>query len=197
MHGKHSAQRHVQWLMNDKPLGDNDDGKLLRTELNFVQFRKILELIAFSSLTAHKEDYARAHKNFGQHWRAVDMLKVIEGINPHFYPRPLEGPVKHAAGHWHFTTMADNFLTRTDFEALYDACGDVLHSNNPFSGKQPRISLPFNPTQYADRIKNLLKLHAIQMAGGQSVWLVTVTNDKVLVQNANATPPDSTLSPNK
>jgi len=39
-------------------------------ELIFVQFRKILELIAFSTLTANREKYSIAHANFSLHWKA-------------------------------------------------------------------------------------------------------------------------------
>src|SRR5262245_30818160 len=78
MQGIRRRVTYVKWLINDKPLGDEAHGKLLRTELNFVQFRKILELIAFSTLTANKEKYAEAHANFSTHWKAVRMLEAVE-----------------------------------------------------------------------------------------------------------------------
>jgi hypothetical protein len=62
----------------------------------------------------------------------------------------------------------------------------VLHVQNPFAGKDHTIDLPYNPNEYADRIRNLLKQHVVQMVDGATVWLVTITNDKVLVQNATA-----------
>jgi hypothetical protein len=67
----------------------------------------------------------------------------------------------------------------------------VLHVQNPFAGKDHTIDLPYNPNEYADRIRNLLKQHVVQMVDGATVWLVTITNDKVLVQNATGTPPPS------
>jgi hypothetical protein len=43
----------VRWLCGtDRPLGNHT---MLTEELVFVQFRKILELIAYSSLTANRE----------------------------------------------------------------------------------------------------------------------------------------------
>ena len=58
-------------------------------ELVFVQLRKVLELIAFASLTANKDKYCAAHANFATHWRAKSMLEELEKINPDFYPMPI------------------------------------------------------------------------------------------------------------
>lgn len=40
------------------------------TESVCLQFRKILELIAFGSLIANKEHYSAVHKKFESHWNA-------------------------------------------------------------------------------------------------------------------------------
>jgi hypothetical protein len=59
------------------------------------------------------------------------MLADIEKINPNFYPVPLEaGTSGHEAAL--VSRRADSYLTRKDFERLYDVCGDVLHMRNPF-----------------------------------------------------------------
>lgn len=75
----------VRWLYDAKPLGGHS---MLVEELVFVQLRKILELIAFSSLTANKEKYAAAHEKFATHWKAKAMLDSIEELNPHSIPFP-------------------------------------------------------------------------------------------------------------
>lgn len=38
-----------------------------------LQFRKVFELIAFASLTAHKELYSAAHSDFAKHWQAPSL----------------------------------------------------------------------------------------------------------------------------
>ena len=110
MQGIRRRVSYVKWLMNDKPPGNEDSGKLLRTELNFVQFSKILELIAFSTLTANKSKYAAAYKNFSTHWKAVKMLEAVEDLNLNFYPRHLDGPTKQPNGTWHFSTPEGGYL---------------------------------------------------------------------------------------
>jgi len=44
-------------------------------EIVFLQFRKMLELIAFSSLIANKGVYSKDHASFATEWRATQMLK--------------------------------------------------------------------------------------------------------------------------
>ena len=41
-------------------------------EFVFLQLRKILELIAFASLTANKEKYSAVHAKFATHWKAKE-----------------------------------------------------------------------------------------------------------------------------
>jgi hypothetical protein len=41
-------------------------------ETTFLQLRKILEVIAFASLTANKDVYSAAYATFATHWNAAD-----------------------------------------------------------------------------------------------------------------------------
>jgi hypothetical protein len=106
-------------------------------ELVFVQFRKILELIAFSSLTANKEIYAIARANFSKHWKAKLMLDAVGKLNRNFYPLPLSLPETLPNGVKNMTPLAEDFLTKDDFEFLYDESSEALHERNPFSTTDP------------------------------------------------------------
>jgi hypothetical protein len=55
-----------------------------------LQLRKILELIALSSLVAHKKEYAKQYPKFASNWHAERILRDIEKINKDFYPRPIK-----------------------------------------------------------------------------------------------------------
>ena len=62
------------------------------TECVYLQFRKILELIAMSSLVANRqtmEKMNRSRKQLGNQWNGDAILKLVEGINPDFYPVPI------------------------------------------------------------------------------------------------------------
>src|SRR5690349_16787754 len=90
----------VRWLVMTARALQVDH--FLITEGVFVQFRKILELIAFASLSAHRELYSQAYANYHMHWRAKDMLNAVEKLNPNFYPVALMPPVKTGDNSWHF-----------------------------------------------------------------------------------------------
>src|SRR3989442_14231436 len=88
-------------------------------EFVFLQLRKILELIAFASLSANKEQYSAAHAKFATHWNAKRMLADLEKVNPDFYPTPSAPPVIYptpsAIQMKHVPAIADGFLTKDDF----------------------------------------------------------------------------------
>jgi hypothetical protein len=144
-------------------------------ELIFVQFRKILELIAYSSLSANKEKYAEANAKFAEHWKAVRMLDALEKINPHFYPVPVE--VTQKAGTKLLTPITDGFLTKEEFARLYDASSDILHMRNPFSAKDPTFQIGYSVQDWVARIQRLLRLHFINLVDQDEKWVVEIPAD--------------------
>jgi hypothetical protein len=86
-------------------------------ELVYLQLRKVLEEIAFSSLAANKAEYSTLHANFAKHWKAEKILQVLEGVNADFYPQPLAAPIS-AKGFHHFDLLYPSdqrTLTATDY----------------------------------------------------------------------------------
>ena len=146
---------------------------LLDFEVVALNIRKILELIAFASLSANKESYSLVHSDFASHWNAKRLLNKLEAIHPDFYPKPVRqevldsGPPRRI----HFHESTDDFLTRTQFVELYDLCSQIIHTRNPFS---PSIHVDFqrSPWIWANRIEALLRLHLIRLAGAPEVWVV-------------------------
>src|SRR5258708_33794616 len=71
------------------------DGKELASftvtsvEAIYLQFRKILELIAFGSLVANKDIFSKVHSKFSKYWNAELLIKDLGRVNPHFYPQPV------------------------------------------------------------------------------------------------------------
>jgi hypothetical protein len=139
-------------------------------ELVFIQLRKALELIAFSSLIANEKQYSAAHANFAQHWRAKDMLKAVEKLNADFYPVAIQKPKVLANGTKYVALVLDGFLTKDDFVFLYDACSEFMHTKNPFGTADPVVRLRYSVRQWAERILNLISLHFVHLVDG-SVWI--------------------------
>jgi hypothetical protein len=130
-------------------------------ESEALQLRKILELIAYASLVAHKDAYIKVRKSINLDWHAKRIIKTIEELNPGFYPIPTRGVQN---GNW--KTVRSGFMTKKEFATLYDRCGGILHAKNPFSRSSQR-ELMFHERMpiYVKRIENLIQEHRVRLAG--------------------------------
>jgi len=130
-----------------------------------LQIRKILELIALSSLVANKEEYSKIREKFHRDYHAKRILNTIEGVNPEFYPVPCRQvldkttrkPIQNIA-------LKSGFLTRKEFENIYDRCGGLLHADNPFSQKRDIDNFIKIVPQWMEKIRALLNLHEVQLS---------------------------------
>ncbi len=153
-------------------LGDDSaDG-----EVACIQLRKVLELIAFASLSVNREQYAAAQPKYMHEWRAKQILKNIETVHPDFYPAPVV-PQKVGQNRWHFERPTGGFLTREDFVFLYDRSCDGLHESNPFSGRPRIVDFERPIAQWVARIEGLLSHHLIRRLDQREVLLVQLNGD--------------------
>ncbi len=149
-------------------------------ELVYLQLRKILEEIAFSSLAANKAEYSTLHANFAKHWKAEKILQVLEGVNADFYPQPLDAPISGQGFH-HFDLLTSDFLTREEFAVLYDASSEVLHTRNPYSQEDPVIQAKYSGNQWVSRIQRLLSWHSVHLLSGEVLIVNIPSNGAVHV----------------
>ena len=149
-----------------------------QVESIYLQFRKILELIALGSLIAHKEEYSKQRANFAQDWHAAKILKAIEKINPAFYPLPTR-QVRDASGKVVRTeNISEPYLTRGEFVNLYQSCSTLLHAGNPF-GKRKNYEAFWNAApNWRAKIMSLLNHHQIQLSQHDLQLWVFMQNEK-------------------
>lgn len=136
----------------------------INVESLYLQFRKTLELIAFGSLVANKEKYSEARAEYSSDWNAKRVLKLVERLNPRFYPEPInQVPVVGERYKTDLKPVTENFLSRAEFEILYDRCGGVLHSENPYGDTYKYDELWAEGIGWATKIRNLLNCHSIHL----------------------------------
>ena len=110
--------------------------KATTIESAYLQFRKILELIALGSLVANKDEFSKVYNDFAKYWNARHLLKDLERLNPNFYPRPVvEVPSKRAGTKMDLQDKKDGFLTKDEFLKLYEKCGAIMHAGNPYGSQ--------------------------------------------------------------
>lgn len=109
-------------------------GNVFDIENICLQIRKLLELIAMSSLIMNKEAFEKAEKSFKTMWNAKLILKDIKRIHPQFFPMSISGTLsKNENGSWVMDEINHKPLTEETFCKIYDKCGAALHIPNPFS----------------------------------------------------------------
>ncbi len=147
--------------------------KYLITEVEFLclQFRKILELIALSSLIANKDEYSKQHEKFGKHWNARLIFQDLERINPSFYPIPTNQILKEINGKriFELEPITDGFLTKENFLLVYEKCGGMLHADNPYGQKRDIEALKQEFPEWINKIIKLLNHHNILLVDGETM----------------------------
>lgn len=164
--------------------------ELLDGELIFLQFRKILEQVAFASLAANKEVYAAARAKFAADWRAKKILEYLESVNPEFYPQPFtiaSVAIESGRRRFHFEPLESGFLTKDEFAELYEYCADILHARNPYGAGSPIVNTRLSAPEWLSRIEKLITLHRVHLISG-GCWLGAVPDKDGRVHTYTAEP---------
>lgn len=141
-------------------------------ELVSLNLRKILELIAFSSLVANKEIYSKVHKEYLHHWRTGKLIENIEKLNPDFYPKPLQLPSPIGQGPTNFLDSNKPYLKRDEFSRLLNLCSDVLHVWNPYSSRERKIDFELPVLEWIRKIQYLLDIHCVRLVGSAVILII-------------------------
>jgi hypothetical protein len=148
--------------------------RISAVEFVSLQIRKILELIALASLASHKEEFAKQHQKFAEMWRARKILKDLEKLNPGFYPVPTEQVRDPQTGSVLQTrNVSKPFLTKQDFERVYQDCSAALHAQNPFGPQVDILRIESEFPSWMERIQNLLNHHQVQLLNSKhQLWIL-------------------------
>ena len=147
--------------------------KATTIESIYLQFRKILELIAFGSLVANESVYSAVYADYAKEWRAKRLLERLEQVNPGFYPRPIEEvPSKRPGAKMDWLDVASGFLTKDEFIELYAQSSALIHSPNPFKPPTDYASAEKRMREWDEKIRRLLNCHQIHLVGDPNIYLV-------------------------
>ena len=151
----------------------------------YLQFRKILELIALGSLVANKDAFSSVYQDFAKYWNAELLVKDIERLNPGFYPRPIiQKPSNRPGVKMEWLERQGDYLTKDDLIKLYKKCGAIMHSGNPYGSQVDLAYYESKITYWLDRVVNLLNAHHITLVNDPNLYLIQM--------GANNAPPNYT-----
>lgn len=152
------------------------------TDIEFLclQFRKILELIAFSSLTAHRHEYEEARKSFDRDWKADKILESVKKLNPDFYPMPRKQIINNVTGKVEkLEEITDSYLTEDKFIEVMKTCVDFLHAKNPYRETYADLlKLRKKMCVWRKEIITLLNHHIVQLPDQDfQLWVLMESKD--------------------
>lgn len=146
----------------------------IRVELLVMQIRKILEIIALSSMVANEKDYLETYDKIEKHYHAKKILRFVKKLNPDFYPKPVShtktGDSTH---HLEWKNEQDgSYLTIKEFEKLYDRCGALMHAHNPYSAPKDYAEYESSIRKWMTKIEGLLHAHVIKLVNDNNYYLI-------------------------
>jgi hypothetical protein len=159
-------------------------------EIMCLQIRKILELIANSSLVANKHEYDLAVERTTKYTGARILLQQLERVNPDFYPRPAILQPADEHGNRSLVDVKEDVLTKKDFESIYEKCHKMLHSRSPFKSGASLHFYQNNIVAWRNMIVHLLSSHQVRLAGQTEFWLVILNKQGQEVQYSTWIPRD-------
>jgi hypothetical protein len=151
---------------------------ITNVELICIQIRKILELIALSSMVANKEEYQKVKDNINSAWRTKDILKNLSTINPNYYPQPIilqcwNGDINNTRTQ----PVKTGFLTREELLNIYSICGGLLHAQNPFAHKKQFENILKQVPSWLKKIKILTNVHIVQLIDENTMFIAIINFD--------------------
>ncbi|MGH8322033.1 MAG: hypothetical protein ACRESI_08770 [Gammaproteobacteria bacterium] len=142
-------------------------------ECVYLQFRKILELIALGSLVANREVFSKVYLNFSKYWNAELLLKDVGRLNPNFYPKPIiQGKSADPNIKSEWKDRHNDWLTQRDLVKLYKKTGAILHADNPYGSKIDYAYYEREIEGWRLKIINLLNAHLIHLVGSPNIYLM-------------------------
>ena len=94
-------------------------------------------------------------------------------MNPDFFPVPMSAPYEVAPGHKQVGPSLALSITDGELVDLYNICGCILHSRNPFSTADATHQIGYTVDEWLARLEGLMRWHCIQLVNG-AMWLVNM-----------------------
>ncbi len=122
-------------------------------------------------------------ENGRRKWAAGDILKAIQEINPNFYyPKPIRANESRIPGiKYDHMEFKGDYLTREQFDTLYDVCSKAIHVQNPFDENSPVKDyerLLNDALKWRRRIRELLVHHEFRLIEDDNMYITLVRDEQ-------------------
>jgi len=136
-----------------------------RAEMAQLQIRGICETFAIACLVAHGDLEGTQTRRMLDAYQADFIIKSLEKLHPHFYPRP-STQIVHEGRVVGWKPIKHGFLTKPELLKSYRDTGDFLHAadlRSVLTGKQKQFD-GAGAMEWASKVIALLNHHHIYLA---------------------------------
>ena len=133
-------------------------------ELSCLQLRKIYELLAFSSLSANREKYARLRSSFEKDWDINRITKIIENLNPNFLPIAItEIEAEKDGVRYEIIDDPSQKFTRGELVKRHGQLSQMLHAFNPYRKVPDYAHWLMKASEWRDDLVATLNVHRVDI----------------------------------
>lgn len=167
--------------MCEKMYVTNKEFDLVLLESICLQMRKILELVAMSSLISNKDAFDITSSKIFNQWRGKEIIKEIKSYSNLVFPKISYEYFKFSPNDYinnftNFKEITTNLIDEDKFCQIYDKCSELLHIKNPYSQSnniQEKIDyISMNIGTWLDYIFNTYSLCKIVPFGNEDTSYV-------------------------
>jgi hypothetical protein len=150
-----------------KHLGNPDnyekENVFLTVQIACLQFRRMFELIAISSLVANKDALTGTHDQLLKNHKPDEIFSQIKKLNPDFFPIPAVFDPEINSDKYDYWVRIGNFITEDEIKKGWNLCSNFLHIRNPF--KPPlKLNTALDSFKiWLPKIIDLLRIHGIHI----------------------------------
>jgi hypothetical protein len=148
-------------------------------EYCFLQFRRICELVALGCLQLHGDLPAARSSAAKKEWNAERIMKLLQRNHPHAFPQSLTRT--KTADAWHLEgNSKPNALTFTEFKALYNKCGEILHrgSIRTIEAEEPIAKPDYDEViHWSNKVVDLLNEHVVARANTKGLYHISLKTE--------------------
>ena len=181
-----SCLYNIQMRMNviENHLSKKYTEKFLICEIEFLclQFRKINENIAFSSMCININEYKKIREKYYTDWNMKGIFRELEKINPNFYPKPvireLVNTDSNGNNEYDLQEYKGDYLSKEDVFEIYNRCSNFIHESNPFMSNLLKYNEYMNNFKiWLLKTKNLMKHHIIHIDNNIIIGIIDISKN--------------------
>lgn len=143
-----------------------EQGKVpIAIEFMSLQYRKIFELIILACLAANRKSITAESLSILNEYHPDRIRKFIRKKikNEEFYPKPIKFETIHGYRLAKIESITSEHLSEQDLWSAWKACGDHLHTRNPYAPLLGSKQILKNFQIWWDKIQKLLFCHCVKV----------------------------------